>query len=94
MIEKKKHPEYKILYELLDMASDEFSNHGCNDFYIDNTPENVELLRMAHEWNTNGDTSEPFEIVLSGDGTKIYVMDYYLMDYFSHLFKKLSETEG
>lgn len=94
MIEKKKHPEYKILSDLLDMASEEFSNHGCNDFEIDNTPENMELLRMAHEWNVKGDASQPFDPMITNDGTTIYVMDYFLMGYFSHLFKELSKSEG
>lgn len=32
---------------LLEMASDSYSNHGCNDFYLPDTPENRELLRAA-----------------------------------------------
>jgi hypothetical protein len=86
----KKHPEYKIIAELLEMASDEFSNHSCNDYEIDNTAENMDLLKDAHNWNVNGDPSQSFEPVISKDGSKIYVMDYFLFGYFAHIFRDMT----
>ena len=93
MTKPKAHPEYAILADLLEMADNEFSNHGCNDYSIPNTPETIELLRQAHEWNTNSDPAQLFEPSISKDGKEIYVMDYYLMGYFAHLFRKMAEAE-
>lgn len=88
-MKKKKHPEYKILADLLETASDEFSNHGCNDYELDDTPENRDLLEAAHWWNVNNDRSQPFEIVVYKG--KLITSDYFLMDYFSHLFDELAK---
>jgi len=44
----------KFSAELLDLASDEFSNNGCNDFYLKDTPENRELvtaLQTEERWD-------------------------------------------
>jgi hypothetical protein len=64
-----------ILAELLDIASDEFCNHGCNDFDIKNTPENVEMIKHMY----GEDEAEDF---LEGQGNEICTNDWMLMDYF------------
>ena len=78
-----------ILAELLEMASDEFSNHGCNDWELPNTPENRALVERAERENSEEQWLE-YGLNLSPDGTKIYLMDYFLMDYFAHLFREES----
>jgi hypothetical protein len=30
---------FQIAAQMLELAADEFSNHGCNDFELPNTPE-------------------------------------------------------
>jgi len=91
-MEKKPHVEYGILSKLLEMASDEFSNHGCNDFELENTQANRDLMQLAHEWNAQGGELE--ELQISADGTKIYTRDYFLMDYFSHIFKETQDARS
>ena len=76
-----------ILAELLEMASDEFSNHDCNLYELPNTSENRALVERTERWNGEGDW---FGLNLSDDGTKIYLMDYFLMGYFAHLFREES----
>lgn len=69
----------KLASELLDIASDSFSNHGCNDHEIDNTPENWALL-VAMEQRNDPTFSEDISEIhhLSRDG-KIVVSDWFLM---------------
>lgn len=80
---------WAILAELLDLAKDEFSNHGCGDFELPNTPENRALMEAAEIWNS----PEAFELHISKDDTKIYTQDWFLMAYFSHLARELAGQE-
>lgn len=89
MTQKHVHPEYKILANLLEMASDEFSNHGCNDYELDDTPENRALMDLALRWNAPNGPEEEWE-TRTYQG-KIITMDYFLMSYFSHLFKEIDK---
>ena len=82
---------WKILADLLERASDEFRNHGCNDYEIPNSLANREMMVDAARWNS----SNPYEweLNISPDGTKIYVFDYFLMGYFAHKAKELAGIE-
>ena len=83
---------WSVLSDLLEMASEEFSNHSCNDFELPNTPENralVEAMEMKHSpayFKKKG-------LIISKDGTKIYTQDSSLMGYFSGLAYELSGKE-
>jgi hypothetical protein len=77
--------QHRILADLLDMANDEFSNHGCNDYELENTPENLAIVTAMEKWNTENSGEEPYAPNISNDGTKIYTQDWYLMSYFAHL---------
>ena len=35
----------EIAAQMLQMAADEFSNHGCNDYNLPLTPENLEFVK-------------------------------------------------
>jgi len=35
-----------ISAQMLDLAGDEFANHGCNDLYLDGTSENIAFVEM------------------------------------------------
>ncbi len=52
--------EISLTIHLLKMASDEFSNHGCNDYYlakiIADPEERRALMKQYHEYN--GDPEE------------------------------------
>lgn len=66
-----------ITVRMLEMASDTFSNNGCNDFYLENTPENLEFVKsmIAH---SDFPTDSPY---ISHDGKRILTMDTDVMDY-------------
>lgn len=83
---------WAVLAELLDMARDEFSNHGCGDFELLNTPENRALMETAETWNSP-DLDRDGELYISNiskDGKKIYTQDWFLMAYFAHLARELA----
>jgi uncharacterized protein YutD len=40
----------KVLVRLLEEYSNEFSNHGCNDFFLPNTDENWEFYLGYAKW--------------------------------------------
>ena len=83
--------EARLVAHLLEIASNEFSNHGCNDL---NLTENVLdltdkerrefALNMAYE---NGDEDEIYE-TRNGD-TPDYATDWCAMSYFSRRFAGL-----
>jgi len=81
---------WAVLAKLLEMAADEFSNHGCNDFDLPNTPENNALMVAAEKWNSENDFAE---FGLTQDSDKIYTSDYFLMSYFAHLARELAGIE-
>ncbi len=66
------------------MAADEFANHGCNDFVLPNTPENMEFVRgMIAAGDYPSDEPQ-----VSNDNTGIYLMDCTLMRYCRELILK------
>lgn len=74
----------KIVSQLLNMAADDFKNHGCNDFNLPNIPANREIMRGLVKWS--GDPDD--EIRVSVDGTTIYANDSQLMRYFADQFRR------
>lgn len=44
--------EHEVLIQLLKMASNEFSNHGCNDFELPNTDEAWEIIKKYELYNS------------------------------------------
>jgi len=75
-----------IMVKLLEMASDEFSNHSCNDFKLDATPENIQFLKDMEE--ADGEDPEEFELCLTDDGKEIYSEDFFLMSYCQALLEE------
>ena len=71
------------------MASDEFSNHGCNDFDLPNTPENLSLTEKAEKYCFVYDAIP----TISKDGKRIFTEDVVLMQYFAHLARELAGHE-
>lgn len=71
--------QMKLAAELLEVASDHFSNHGCNDYEIENTPENREWLiqgEMDNDKSLSRAQAEGSIIVHKG---KLITMDWLLM---------------
>src|SRR3990167_2451927 len=82
---------WAILAELLERAADEFSNHGCNDFDLPNTPENNALIVSVEKW----DNEKAFVgLSISKDGKTIYASDSQLMSYFAHLARELAGIDN
>lgn len=54
--------EAKLLVELLELASDQFSNHGCNDFELAKCISDLEERRkLMKEYNDYNGSPEDFE---------------------------------
>ena len=68
--------ERSILHCVLLLARDFF--HGCDDFELDNTPENYEFAKKCNEYTGDGD---PY--IHKG---KICMVDYLLIEYFAEVF--------
>lgn len=80
--------ERQVLAELLERASDTFSNHGCNDFelakFMPDPEERRELMREYHEYNHSPEDYDP------NDDFNVE-MDFALMSFFAW---KLLGVEG
>lgn len=77
--------EKRVLLEFIDQLSDYQSNAGCNDFELDNTDENWDLVVKAEDWNgIVGE--EPLE--RPDKGEKIYTMDCVILGYLKSLLEK------
>lgn len=70
------------------MASDEFSNHTCNDYVIENTPENLDFVYGIIEASDYPE-DEPN---ISSDGKEIYLMDWQITNYLIEVLKAESEA--
>lgn len=62
---------------LLDLAADEFSNHGCNDYELPNTDEGRAMVVAMDDWNgtPDGDRQKP------QPGETIFTDDFFVMRY-------------
>lgn len=85
----------RLAAHLLDRASDEFSNHGCNDldFPEEFTPADLEALTDAYNiYNLGPDRNRwaPDQILLSGE-----LGDFCAMSLLANELRKLAdEVEG
>jgi len=73
--------ERRVLIDLLKLASDQFSNNGCNDYRLENTDENWALHLAVEEWandSEDGDLRRP-----SNHKEPIFSNDWLLMSYFA-----------
>jgi hypothetical protein len=75
---------------LLEAASDEFANHGCNDYEFENTDENWKLICDMEDWNG---TKPADRRERPNPGKKIMTYDWYVMSYLAACLKKESESE-
>jgi hypothetical protein len=70
-----------VARDLLLQASQEFANHGCNDYELQNSQEAVNLLNDVEQWNVGpGGTPEEIHVY---DPTKktVFTSDWLLMSY-------------
>lgn len=79
--------DWVVLYELLEMASMEFGNHGCNDFNLPDTPEHrclLERVAAIVEPDVRGWTPE----FADDEETLLMTQDWELMDYFADFARR------
>ena len=83
--------ELTLAADMLKVASEECCNNGCNDYCLDNTYENRQLVLDIALWNVNGDkAADEYTnalIEVDTNDKHIYVDDYSLMSYLSYKFK-------
>lgn len=93
---KKKHTgltkaELALISQLLEMASDEFSNHGCNDFKLPATEENKALMsRMIETSFDECDQEEALQDIIDAKD-EIFTVDSMLMGYFARRCAQLAK---
>lgn len=77
--------EKEILLEFLGELSNRFSYDGCNDYELENTPENYEIVRQAEEsqgiYNDLGYIGEDRKPDVSKNLKKIYADNGAILDY-------------
>lgn len=76
--------ELKILADLLEMASNEFCNHGCNDYELENSVENFKIISSNFYCD-----DEEFKPEYNPNNKKIYAQDTMLMDYFKNKIERM-----
>ena len=67
--------------DLFSRAADQFSNHGCNDYPLPDTPENRQFL--ADVWRWAGNDEEADRVMSFAPGTTLCGCDWMLMRYLS-----------
>lgn len=70
--------------DLLKMAVEKISNSGCNDFCLDNTPENYALIEAMLAWS---DIPLEKPDVIS-NGKEIITYDWLLMSFLAAYYKQ------
>lgn len=87
--------ELKLIAVLLEKASDEFSNHGCNDYKIPATDEHKQI--MLDMFQANGDfeerkrDGEVDEVMNAKD--EIVTYDWWVMSYLADRCRKLGDKK-
>ena len=82
--------ELHLIAQLLEMASEQFSNHGCNDFKLPATKENkAMLLEMVDHCYGEEDKKDALDRIAKSKKT-IMTFDWMLMSYLAKRCRKLS----
>jgi len=82
-----KYYEKKVLVALLDLASDRFSNHGCNDFDLQEVlPEQSDRQMFVKDMYADSGDEERYQEELKYSPNFRYDNDSGLMEYFANRF--------
>lgn len=85
--------ELTAISELLKEASEEYSNHGCNDYQMANTEENKAMLIDVVKFAGCDEEEQAEEIkeITSCKKKKLFIMDWLLMDYLADRCKEVAK---
>lgn len=73
----------KIFEQIMDVSSDCLGNKICNDFVVDDTPENKEFMERMFAYGVDNDLWDDGCPPIVRDG-KIITFDFMVLDYFKH----------
>lgn len=79
--------EARIAADLLDLAAGEFSNHGCNDYELSNTPEHRDFMRRLI---AASDYPED-DVIVSSNGAHLITMDWQVMRYCADVLRRYAD---
>ncbi len=82
--------ELKMISQLLEEASEEYSNNGCNDYKVPATEENKKMVAEMIEANNDIDWQDDVRDVMNTKD-EIFTYDWMLMSHLANRCKKLSE---
>lgn len=85
--------ELKLIAQFLDMASDEFGRHVCNDFDLPNTKRMRDMLIAMEKWNDPDITDESEEVQEIVKRKECFTMDYFVMSYMAHRVREALAEE-
>lgn len=74
----------RAVVPILEQASDDLANNTCNDYFLDDTPENRRFMQDLLKWN--GDD----EMKLQVHKGQIATYDWLVMAYIAHLVESAS----
>ena len=83
--------EWKILVEFLEELDERFSNAGCNDYKMPNTPENrrfvEKMLKWAHEDDPDGQEETRSAFGWDNDEEELFMFDGMALGFLIHRIK-------
>jgi hypothetical protein len=82
----------KLAARLLEDAAESYGSHGCNDFHMEDTPENLSLVSEVAKQNGWDIDPQNFRTKRSNGETVIIAMDYELMAYCAHILKEAANV--
>ena len=81
--------ELELIAQLLELASNDFENHGCNDFNLENTQANRFLML---EYQKDNNPNYPDDLMFDDESKVIYGNDSALMSYMARRAKTIAES--
>lgn len=86
--------ELRLLAELLELASDTFGNHGCNDFDLEKSVPSLEDRRkLMKAFNDHNGSPEDFEHDEENGDQYLMFRDDLLMGYLAHRVREQIEPD-
>jgi len=82
----------KLAARLLEDAAESYGSHSCNDFEMEDTPENLNLVSEVAKANGWDIDPQNFRTKRANGDTVIIAMDYELMTYCANILKEAANV--